>query len=161
MSSPTFDARFARLPERLRPREREPDGRGAGEVRLVETTILVLVGLVLAVATVNDLVRQTAVNHRLIADIHTWRHYTGHDFHNVGVDQQLLGPSSKREVVCGNDVPGPPKERVQVCLVVQGPVRGGVRRVVAGWYLPAHTEDDVRSRRYGCFGPDGARFCTR
>jgi hypothetical protein len=156
-----MSAPAARLPERLRPREREPDDRGARRVRLLETAILVLVGLLLAVATVNDVARQTAVNHRLIADIRTWRQYTGHAFHNVSVDQQLLGPASGREVVCGNDAPGPPKQRVQICLVVRGPVHGGVRRVVAGWYLPAHTEDDVRSKRYGCFGPVGARFCTR
>ena len=41
--------------------------------RLIETTLLILAGLLLAIATVNDVVDQTHVNHRLIADLRTWR----------------------------------------------------------------------------------------
>jgi hypothetical protein len=160
MSAPAADSpdvRWRRLPSWLRPRSEEDPG--SGRLRAVETTLLVLVGLVLAVATVNDLVRSTKVNERLIADLRTWRSYTGHDYKNVAVDQQLLGVSSEREVVCGNNTSGPPKEVVQVCLVVAGPTHDGRRAVTAGWYLPAHTEDDVLEKRYGCFGRESKGLC--
>jgi hypothetical protein len=45
----------ARLPEWARPRESER--LGLGSLRLAETTILILVGLLLAIATINDVVQ--------------------------------------------------------------------------------------------------------
>ncbi len=108
--------------------------------------MLVLVGLLLAVATVADVGRQAGINHRLDADLRSWRLYTHHDYKNVGADQELLGVQTKRDVVCGNAEPGPPKARPQICLVMTGPTRGGLRQVAGGWYLPAGTEDDVRAR---------------
>jgi hypothetical protein len=153
---------WAWLPPALRPSSE--DRAGGGSVRLVETTLLLLAALLLAVATVNDVVRQTHVNDRLIADLRTWRQYTGHDYHNLSPDQELLGITTKRDVVCGNTTPGPPKERVQICLVITGPTRptrGGMRTVAGGWYLPAHLEYDVRERRYGCFGAITRGLCPR
>jgi hypothetical protein len=147
-----------RLPGWLRPRSTER--AGSGRTRLVESTLLVLAGLLLASATVNDVVRQTHVNQRLIADVRTWRAYTRHDYHNLSVDQQLLGEQSKREVVCGNTSPGPPKGRTQLCLLIWGPVVDGRRTVQGGWYLPANSED-VRVARYGCFGPAARGRCPR
>lgn len=129
-------------------------------VRLVETTLLVLFGVLLAVATVNDVVRQTGVNDRLIADLKTWRHYTGHDYHNLSISQELLGVSSQREVVCGNTSPGAPKARTQLCLAIWGPVVDGRRTVHGGWYLPPESED-ARAERYGCFGPASEGKCPR
>jgi hypothetical protein len=156
------DARWDRLPERLRPRTLDPaSGTSTGRTWLVETIVLVLVGLLLGIATVNDVARQRNVNERLIADLRTWRHYTGHDYHNVGADQELLGPASQREVVCGNTTPGPPKARPQICLAVWGPVVNGMRTVHGGWYLPAKVQDDVRPERYGCFGVAGRGACPR
>ncbi|HXR28790.1 MAG TPA: hypothetical protein VN772_04355, partial [Solirubrobacteraceae bacterium] len=137
------------LPQRLRPREAELPG--SGRQWLIETTLLVLVGVLLAVATFNDVARQTGVNERLIADIATWRAYTGHPYHDLGVDQELLGANSRHEVVCGNTVPGAPKAKTQICLLVWGPVVAGRRTVHGGWYLPPRSED-ARSERYGCFG---------
>jgi hypothetical protein len=64
-----MSARGAQLPEWARPRDEER--RGLGSLRLAETTILILFGVLLAVATVNDVAQQTHVNHRLIADLHT------------------------------------------------------------------------------------------
>lgn len=147
---------WERLPARLRPRSIELPG--SGRMRLVETTVLVLAGVLLAIATVNDVARQTKVNHRLIADLRTWRSYTGHDYHNLAVEQdnravaQDVAGLSTREVVCGNTTPGAPKERVQLCLVITGPVVQGRRTVRSGWYLPPKVED-LRGYRYGCFGP--------
>ena len=119
--------------------------------RLIETTLLVLIGLLLAVATVNDVARQTHVNQRLIVDLATWRALTGHAYHNLSVEQDRSGRTT-REVVCGNTTPGAPKTRAQLCLVMTGPVVHRRREVRGGYYLPAHLLFDTRSARYGCFG---------
>jgi hypothetical protein len=120
----------------------------------------VLVGVLLAVATINDVVRQTHVNHRLIADLSTWRAYTGHRYHNLSIEQELFGRASQREVVCGNTSPGPPKARTQLCLAIWGPEVNGRRPVHGGWYLPPRTEDG-RAVRYGCFGEASRGLCQR
>jgi hypothetical protein len=127
-------------------------------VRLIETTVLVLAGLLLAVASVYDLALNTRINHRLVVDLRTWRAYTGHDYHNLAIDRQLLGSSSAREVVCGNTTPGPPGARTQLCLVIYGPVVAGRRGVHGGWYVTAYAQD-VRGNRYGCFGPGAQGRC--
>ena len=136
-----------------------PPGAGLGKTtpgpwssrRLVETTLLVLLGVLLAVASLNDVARQTHVNQRLIVDIATWRALTGHAYHNVSVEQDRSGRTT-REVVCGNTTPGAPKTRPQLCLVMTGPVVRGRRAVHGGYYLPAHLLFDTPSARYGCFG---------
>ncbi len=137
-----------RLPVRFAPRDVELPGLGT--MRLVETTVLVLVGLLLAVATVDDVVLETHVNQRLVADLRTWREYTGHDYKNLSVEQDLRGHTT-RDVICGNTSPGPPKERTQLCLAMTGPVVAGRREARSGWYLPPKSED-LRGKRYGCFG---------
>jgi hypothetical protein len=146
-----------RLPGWLRPRDRELPG--SGRARLIETTLLVLAGILLATATINDVARQTHVNQRLIADQRTWRAYTHHDYHNLSIDQKLLGEASRREVVCGNTSPGAPKEETQLCLAIWGPTVNGKRVVHGGWYLRAKVEQDARADRYGCFGPAGEGAC--
>ncbi len=155
--TPAVD-RFSSLPAWLRPRDVELPG--LGQLRLIETTVLLLVGLLLAIATINDVARQVHVNQRLIADLRTWRSYTGHNFKNVTADQELLGPSSQREVVCGNTSAGAPKATTQICLLIWGPIVNGRRPVHGGWYLPAKVEDE-RSDRYGCFGAEAEGFCPR
>ncbi len=133
--------------------------RHARTGRLIETTVLVLVALLLAGATVNDVVRQTHVNQRLIDDLRTWRTYTGHDYHNLSIEQTVFGERSQTEVVCGNTAPGAPKTKIQLCLAIGGPAIDGKRTVRGGWYLPAHTEEDLRRHRYGCFGPAAVGIC--
>jgi hypothetical protein len=155
--SEPYERLWRRLPAWLRPLSSERPGRG--EQRLVENAVLILVGLLLAVATVYDLGHQAGINHRLGADLQTWRHYTRHDYKNVSVDRELLGISSGHDVACGNTVPGPPNERVQICLVLTGPTRGGLRSVAGGWYLPAKTVNDVRPSRYACFGAIAHDLC--
>src|SRR5437763_9343203 len=61
---------------------RRPEPRA---VRGAETVVLLLAGLLLAIATVNDVVLRTHTNHRLVADLRTWRLYTGHGYHNLSV----------------------------------------------------------------------------
>jgi hypothetical protein len=141
-------APWARLPGWTRPLEQEK--RGLGSLRLAETTILIILALLLAIATINDVVQQTHVNHRLIADLHSWRVVTGHDYQSVGVEEDVKGRTT-RDTVCGNVSPGGPKERTQICLVFVGPVMAGRRELSGGYYLPARTEDGRRNR-YGCFG---------
>lgn len=156
--TPAAADRFSALPAWLRPRDVELPG--LGQLRLVESTVLVLVGLLLAIATINDVGRQVHVNQRLIADLHTWRVYTGHNYKNVAADQELLGAGSGREVVCGNTSPGAPKATTQICLTIWGPTVDGRRTVHGGWYLPAKSEDE-RSERYGCFGSGAEGLCPR
>jgi hypothetical protein len=124
--------------------------RAARELRLIETTVLLALALLLAIATVNDVLRETHINHRLVADLRTWRAYTGRDYHNLTVAQDLRSHTT-HEVVCGNTMPGEPKARVQLCLAISGSVRHGRRAVQGGWYLPPGAED-VPRYRYGCFG---------
>ncbi len=143
--------RWARLPEWTRPLEHER--RGLGSLRLAETTILILLGVFLAVATVNDVVQQTHVNHRLSADKLTWRTVTGHDYVNLAIEQDQKTHTT-RDTVCGNVSPGAPGERVQLCLTMVGPVVSGVRSVSGGYYLPARSQD-LRHNRYACFGVPG------
>ncbi|HEY2571419.1 MAG TPA: hypothetical protein VGI27_08090 [Solirubrobacteraceae bacterium] len=137
------------LAPRLRPREREP--AGSGRQWRVETLALALVGLLLAIATVNDVVLGTHVNHRLVADLRTWREYTGHNYKNVSSEQDVLHFTTT-DAVCGNTTPGPPKQRTQLCLQLTGPVVHGRRAARGGWYLPPRAED-LHRYRYGCFGP--------
>jgi hypothetical protein len=157
-TTPAESEPFGGLPGWLRPRRLELPG--SGRLRLIESTLLLLVALLLAVASVNDLVRQAQVNHRLIADLQTWRGYTGHAYHNLSIEQELLGKASQHEVVCGNTSPGAPKARTQLCLVIFGPVREGRRGVHGGWYLPAKVEDQS-VYRYGCFGSSAQGMCPR
>jgi hypothetical protein len=156
-SLPAEERRWERLPMRLRPRMTEQ--HGSGRLWRVETTLLVIVGLFLAVAIVNDLAREVGINHRLVADLRTWRHYTHHDYVNISIDQETLGANSDREVLCANTSAGPPGSKTQICLAIWGPAVHGRRTVHGGWYLPPYYQD-VRSERYGCFGA-GRGFCPR
>lgn len=150
MSEPadTRSEKWGWLPTALRPLEREHTGRG--ELRLIETTVLVIIGVILAIATVNDVVRQTHTNHRLVADLRTWRTVTGHDYKNVGVEQDIK-TFTTRDIPCGNVSPGAPESVSRICLILTGPVRHGMRTVAGGYYLPAYVQD-LRKSRYGCFG---------
>jgi hypothetical protein len=125
-----------------------------GNLRLTESTVLVLIVVLLALASVNDVARQTGVNHRLIADLHTWRLTTGHNYRNLAIQQDLNGHTT-REIVCGNVTPGPPGSRAQICLIMVGKVVDHRRRSPGGYYLPPHRADFPRYR-YGCFGSASA-----
>jgi hypothetical protein len=125
-------------------------GVGSNRTRRIETSVLLIVLALLAVATVADVVRHTRVDHRLNADLHTWRAITGHDYRNLDLEQNIDNRGT-REVVCGNTSPGGPKQRVRLCLIMTGPVQHGRRATHGGWYLPPKV-DDARGHRYACFG---------
>lgn len=147
-----------RLPEWLSPRDRERPG--SGNLRLVETTLLVIAAILLATATVYDVFRQAGVNERMNADARTWRAYTHRDFKELSIDQVTLGLGTGNDVVCGNKTFGWPGERTQVCLMILGPTRKGMRRVYGGWYLPPQ-KPDAYEYRYGCFGDARHGLCPR
>jgi hypothetical protein len=134
--------------------------RDGGRLRFAETIVLLLAALLLTIATVNDVRRQTHINERLIVDLSTWRAYTGLPYHNLSVKQDYSRHFT-REVVCGNTKPGDPKTHTQLCLVISGRVRDGRREVRGGWYLPPRVEDQPQYR-YRCFGSARGEFqCTR
>jgi hypothetical protein len=139
---------WQRLPEWLRPRVQER--RGRGDLRRVESTLLVLALLLLAVASVNDVVRQVHINQRLSVDLRTWRTVTGNDLKNISIEQDLTHYST-REVLCGNTGSGPPGTQPQVCLIISGPTVHGLRAAGGGFYLPPYFQDK-RANRYACFG---------
>jgi hypothetical protein len=140
--------RWERLPERLRPRETER--RGRGDLRRVESTLLVLAFLLLAVAVVNDVVEQVHVNERLTVDLQTWRAVTGLKLKNISIEQDLTHRTT-RDVLCGNTGEGPPGTQPQVCLIMTGPTVHGRRAARGGFYLPPYFRDK-RENRYACFG---------
>jgi hypothetical protein len=140
--------RWERLPERLRPRESER--RGRGDLRRVQSTLLVLAFLVLVVAVVNDVVRQVHVNERITVDLHTWKTITGNDLKNISVEQDLTHHTT-RDVLCGNTGSGPPGTQPQVCLIMTGPTVHGMRAAKGGFYLPPYFQDK-HANRYACFG---------
>jgi hypothetical protein len=136
----------ARLPAWLAPRDEDAPKRGLWRV---ETIALILVGLLLAVSAVNDVVWSVNSNARLVADQMTWRHYTHRDYFNVSAAPLVVG--QPQDFACANATPGPPGERTQICIVLQGPVVHGLRSVVGGWRLAART-GDFADARYDCFG---------
>jgi hypothetical protein len=146
-----------RLPPWLAPREPEtPASR-----RLLwpfETTALILVGLLLSAAAINDLVLTVHSNGRTVADMATWRRYTHHDYLQISVRPVGLGQT--RDVACGNASPGPSGKRTQICLVMVGPVVHGLRSVSGGWKLPPRTADHLADR-YACFGSTVAEGLCR
>jgi len=140
-----------RLPAWLAPREHDCTGR---RVWRVETVALILVGLLLAVAAINDIFYSVNAAAQLVADQTTWRHYTGRDYYNVSAGALVVGRAP--DISCANSAPGPPGERTQICLLIDGTIVHGLRSVVGGWRLPART-GDFPAKRYDCFGEGAAK----
>lgn len=155
----------ARLRERLGPRSEER--RGRGEMRLIETFLLVVVGVVLLVATSHDLYREVGIGDRLAADLKSWERYVravydepGKEpikYHNPSV-QQDIKTYTTRDVVCANLWKGKPEGRVMACLIFTGPYHGLYRRAQGGYYVIAAGTDEHQpllnepKYSYGCFG---------
>jgi hypothetical protein len=135
-----------RLPAWLAPRDEDAPKRGLWRV---ETVVLILVGIVLAVASFNDIFWSVDDNARLAADQTTWRQYTHRDYYNVSAAALVLGQPV--DLACANARPGPPGERTQICILLDGPVVHGLRSVIGGWRLAARI-GDFPDERYDCFG---------
>ncbi|MGD0197691.1 MAG: hypothetical protein ABSC56_07275 [Solirubrobacteraceae bacterium] len=115
----------------------------------VETAVLALIGLVLAIVAINDIFWSVQDAGVLVADQHTWRHHTGRDYYNVSVGPLVFGQPI--DVACADATPGPPGERTQICLIMDGAAVDGLRHVIGGWKLPPRL-GDFPKYRYDCFG---------
>jgi hypothetical protein len=141
-----MSALAARLPSWLAPRDTASSSR---RLWRIETVVLVALGIFLAIASLNDLVWSVDDNARLVADQMTWRHYNHRDYYNVSAAPLVVG--RPLDLSCANATPGPPGERTQICILMEGPIRHGLRQVVGGFMLPALTGDFARNR-YRCYG---------
>jgi hypothetical protein len=134
------------LSARLRPRDVDvPSSR----LWRAETMALVVVGVVLTALATNDIfwsVQSSAVR---VADQNTWRHYTHRNYFNVSAGPLVYGRPV--DVSCADATPGPPGERTQICLIMDGPAVAGLRHVIGGWRLPPR-KGDFAIDRYGCYG---------
>ena len=83
--------RWGWLPDRLAPRPQSVEDPAGRRVWRAETIVLVVVFAFLATATINDLVRQGNINHRLIADLRTWR-----DLHPPRLQERRTEPAAAR-----------------------------------------------------------------
>ena len=123
---------------------------------------LVLVGLLLAIATVNDVVLQTHVNHRLDRrPAHVAR------LHRPRLQERLdrtgrLRTTRRRDVVCGNTAPGPPKERIADLPADDRPGRAAAAARSHGAGTCRRSTKTSSRYRYGCFGSTKAQgACPR
>jgi hypothetical protein len=170
---PALERRLAALPAWLRPRDADDDAdpaqsersersersvRSGGRRMRIETIILLLVAATLCVAVVYDVTRQVKVGDRLTADIETWRETTGISDEEIAVEQDLASYSTV-DTACGNLVESKEKVSERLCLMLEGPVVGGRRKVVGGFYLPPYLSLGPYDR-YGCFGSTvSEHFC--
>jgi hypothetical protein len=154
MSTSPARARALGLPAWAAPRNPPGDGRDpAGpSLRMIETAILILVGLVLTVAVAWDVVRQTHVNVRTAADRATWRAYAHRDLHNKTLTVRTLLRGTT-DFTCGPPVRGATN---RLCLMMVGPTHVSRRTVAGGYYVPLKRQDRFIVR-YGCFGLAASR----
>lgn len=128
--------------------------RGIG-LRRVETVVLLLIGLLFAVATIYDLTRQVRIGDRLHADLVSWQAITGANYHNAFVELDAKHYTT-RDVACGWTPATDPHKRAMTCLIFTGPVHGWHRVATGGYYLlgvgPARRRlaYDRARYRYGC-----------
>lgn len=152
-----LDQALQRLPEPLRPLEREKDD--GGRRRRIQNALLVLIALVLAVAVVYDVTRETKISYRITADIETWREITGHDYKNVAIETDARHYTTT-DVACGNTSYAKPGHATQICFVMVGPIRHEMikgklserRATYGGFFSPRRTPTGYKVNRYDCFG---------
>ena len=147
----------------LRRSDANADGPANADLRLIETAVLLVAGLVLAVATVNDIGRSVHITERVKGDQHTYRYYmhtqrgVATSIHKVSVTP---GTMTKVDVACS---PSPGGPRGSSCLVIGGPARGAGaqhQRTVEGGYRLLPNSRNRYVARYGCFGvPARQQLC--
>lgn len=116
----------------------------------IENIVLIAVGIVIAVAAIYDLTREVRVDNRLTADIETWRSVTGIHDEEVAIEQDLASYTT-RDTACGNVTGNKEFGAFRICLMMAGPISGGHRKVLGGFYLPPYLSLGPNDR-YGCFG---------
>lgn len=124
---------------------------------MIETAILVLIGLVLAAAVTWDVVRQTHVNERQAVDKGLWRAYTHRNLRNKTLTVRTLLRGTT-DFACG---PPAPRATNRLCLMITGPAAASRRTIAGGYYVPLKRQDRF-AVRYGCFGlPASRHLCAR
>ncbi len=152
MSAPASARPFARLPAWAAPRPQADRDPASRDVRAIETAILVLIGLLLAVAVVYDVVLQVGLNKRESADRATWRAFAHVADPKTRLDVRTLEHGTT-DFVCRSTttVVALQPSQVRLCLMISGPTVAGRRQVDGGYYIPAKRRDSY-SYRYACFG---------
>lgn len=160
-ATPTaHSSRGLRLPRWAAPRaqgDRDPAGR---DVRAIETTIMVLIGLLLAVAVTYDVVLQVRLNTRETADRATWRAYEHVSYVKTRLDVRTLEHGTT-DFVCRSTstVATQIAHQVRQCLMISGPTVNDRRQIDGGYYLAPKASDRFLYR-YGCFGlPAERKLC--
>lgn len=146
-----------RLSARVAPRAVPVSGDPAGrDVRGIETAVVLLIGLVLLVAVIHDVSRQTSINIRVSADKSTWRLYAHR--RDKKLDVRLL-PQGTTDYLCQSTPLAVRARAPRLCLMIDGPVRHGLRTVEGGYYVPPRRQDRYITRT-GCFGvPATTHLC--
>lgn len=157
LSERGLEEALQKLPGSLRPlAEEKGDG---GRRRRIQNTLLVLIALVLAVAVVYDVTRETKISYRITADIETWREITGHDYKNVAIETDARH-YTENDVACGNTYYAKPGHATQICFFMVGPIRHETidgklaerRATYGGFFTRPRTPTGYKVNRYGCFG---------
>lgn len=152
-------ASISRRPGWLRWLLRRSDANAAGpanrDLRLLETAALIVAGVLLAVATVNDIGRAVHITQRVKADQHTYRvymHTRGGVATSIKKVDVTTAQRGKIDIACS---PSPGGQLASSCLFISGPIRGRSptwqRTVIGGFTLLPHRRNFYRAR-YGCFG---------
>lgn len=125
----------------------------------IENIVLIAVGVLIAVAAIYDLTREVRIDNRLTADIETWRQVTGIHDEEVAIEQDLASYTT-RDTACGNVTGNKEVGVPRICLMMVGPISGGRRKVLGGFYLPPYLPLGPHDR-YGCFGSTvSEHFCA-
>jgi hypothetical protein len=132
-----------RLPRWARPEDEEPPDP-TGLRRAAELAVLLVLGVLLAAATVSDLARQVRLDERIAVDKTTWSAYTHRQLKKINVS---TGLRSTRDSACAPPFSG---ASYRLCLVLTGPTHG--RRTITGGYRLPLTGLDRYYRRSDCFG---------
>jgi hypothetical protein len=151
MSAPAAHrARRSWLPPFLGPRPQSQADPAGRDLRAIETVIIVLLGLLLAAASVDDVAHQVRLNKRTSADRVTWRAYAHANIKHLDVRTLEHGTT---DFVCRSTttVAADAAAEIRLCLMVGGPTVDNKRTVDGGYYIPVRAPDRY-TYRYGCFG---------
>jgi hypothetical protein len=140
----------ARLPRWAAPAPRPSpaptEGEGGHRAWRIETLVLVVIGLLLTAAVVNDVVRQLGIDARKKVDMRTFAHYVpGTPPKHIEV---AAGQRGLPDITCGRPVI---YANVRVCLIMIGSSHVLYRDVVGRYTLP-FLHSDRRRYRFACAG---------
>ncbi len=149
MSATSARPRRPRLGGRLAPRPSPLSGDPAGrDVRGIETAVVLLIGVILLIAVIHDVARQTSINIRVSADKSTWRLYAHR--RDKKLDVRLLAHGTT-DYLCQSTPLARSARAPRLCLMIDGPTRRGLRTVEGGYHIPPLRQDRYITRT-GCFG---------